>query len=228
MFSPEAKLVDGGYDPGITTSVARQTDYKIPFREQLGMFYTGYERFEDVAYVKPAPDQNVVKSNFKANARLEGEVAAALVGERVPLEEAERLTEEGTFPAYANRARKGLSNIVGMFNNVPSGGVYDYMNGYIFNWPRSRWIPLVNAYDRFGRLRGSVISVLANYRGPYRGSGWIYCGVENEDLFSPQHPEFTEALLEQCAISGLAWGSMMSCPNWIVITRARPQKLRRA
>ncbi len=196
MFSPEGRLVDGGYDPGITTTVARQSDYKLPFREQLGMFYTGYERFEDVAYVKPASDQNVVKSNFKVNAHLEGEVAAALVGERLPLEEGERLTEEGIFPTYANTARKGLSNIVGMFNNAPGGGVYDYLSGYIFNWPRARWIPLVNAYDRVGRLRGSVISLLANFRGPYRGSGWIFCGVENEDLFSTQHPEFTQALLD--------------------------------
>jgi hypothetical protein len=60
MVSPKAKLVDWGYDPGITTTVARQADGKVPFREQFGMFCTGYERFEDVAFVKPAPDQDVV------------------------------------------------------------------------------------------------------------------------------------------------------------------------
>ena len=196
MFSPDGKLVDGGYDPGITVSVARQSDYKLPFGEQLGMFYTGYERFEDVAYVSPAPDQDVVRTTFKVNVRLEGEVAAALVGERPSLEDGERLTEEGTLPAYANAARRSLANIVGVLNSVPSGANFNYLSGYVFNWPRARWTPLVNAYDRVGRLRGSVISLLTNFRGPYRGSGWIFCGVENEDLFSAQHPEFTDALLE--------------------------------
>ena len=210
MFSPEAKLVDGGYDPGITTTVARQADYKLPFREQLGMFYTGYQRFEDVAYVKPAPDQSIVKPTFKLNARLEGEVAAALVGERLSLEDGEQLTQEGTFPAYANTARKSFSNVVSGHNNAPFGVVMNHLTGYVFNWPRARWIPLVNAYDRLGRLRGSVISLLANFRGPYRGSGWIFCGVENEDLFSPQHPEFTQALLDSVAISA-DWFSPARC-----------------
>ncbi len=196
MFSPEGKLVDGGYDPGITTTVARQADYKLPYRQQLGLFYTGYEKFEDVSYVTPAPGQDVVRKPFKLNAHLEGEVAAALVGERLSLEEGERLVEEGTFPAYVHTAREGLANLAGTYNWAPDSANFDYLNGYIFNWPRARWIPLINAYDRLGRLRGSVVSLLANFRGLYRGSGWIFCGVENEDLFSPQHPEFTEALLD--------------------------------
>ena len=195
MFSPAGKLVDAGYDPGITTTVARQADYKLPFSQQLGMFYTGYERFQEVAYVKPAPDQNVVQSSFQVNTLLEGEVAAALVGGRISLEDADRLTREGTFPEYANNARKKLSNLVSMFNG-PLGSGFDYRTGYLFNWPRARWVPLANAYDRLGRLRGSVISLLANFRGPYRGSGWLFCGVESEDLFSATHPEFTQVLLD--------------------------------
>lgn len=196
MFSPEGRWVDAGYDPGITTTVARQADYKIPFRQQLGMFYTGYERFEDVAYVKPAPDQTVVRSSFQVNTHLKGEVAAALVGDRLSLEEGERLTREGTFPEYANTAREKLSNLVSVLNSMPNGVGFNYRMGYIFNWPRARWIPLVNAYDRLGHLRGSVISLLTNFRVPYRGSGWIFCGVENEDLFSHAHPEFTQVLLD--------------------------------
>jgi hypothetical protein len=213
MFSPEGKLVDGGYDPGITVTVARQSDYKLPFREQLGMFYTGYERFEDVAYVRPAPDQDVVRTLFKVSARLEGEVAAALVGERLSLEDGERLTEEGTLPVYANAARRSLANIVGVLNNVPGGANFNYLSGYVFNWPRARWIPLVNAYDRVGRLRGSVISLLTNFRGPYRGSGWIFCGVENEDLFSAQRPEFTGALLEALRYLGMGLGLHDALPE---------------
>jgi hypothetical protein len=196
MFTPDGKLADGGYDAGITTTMARQSDYRLPFREQLGLFYTGYERFEDVAYTTPASDQDVVKSSFKVTGRLDGEVAAAYVGEQLSLRDGERLTEEGIFPAYAYTARKSLANIVGVLNGVPRGGNFDYRTGYIFNWPRSRWIPLLNAYDRWGGLRGSVVSLMTNFRGPYRGSGWIYCGVENEDLFSAEHEEYTQVLLD--------------------------------
>jgi len=196
MFSPTGKLIDAGYDPGITTTVGRQADYKLPFREQLGVFYTGYERFEDVSYVKVAPDQNVVTSSFQMNTHLKGEVAAALVGDRLSLEDGDRLTREGTFPEYANTSRKKLSNLVSVLNSTPAGVGFDYLSGYIFNWPRARWIPLVNAYDRLGRLRGSVVSLLANFGGPYRGSGWVFCGVENEDLFSSAHPEFSQTLLD--------------------------------
>ena len=148
MFSPEGKLVDGGYDAGITTTVARQADYKLPFREQLGMFYTGFERFEDVAYVTPAPGQDVVRKPFKLNAHLEGEVAAALVGERLSLEEGERLAEEGTFPAYAHICPERASPIWREFSmELPGSANFNYLSGYIFNWPRARWIPLINAYD---------------------------------------------------------------------------------
>ena len=196
MFDFEGKLVDAGYDAGITTTVARQSDYKLPFREQLGMFYTGFERLENVAYVAPAPEQEVVKSSFKVSTHLEGAVAAAYVGERISIEEGERLTREGTFPPYANAARKGISNFASFINDSPGAVSFSYQDGYIFNWPRARWIPLVNAYDRLGRLRGSVVSLLTNYRGPYRGSGWIYCGVENADLFSAEHSEFGQVLLD--------------------------------
>jgi len=196
MFTPEGKLVDAGYDAGITTTATRQSDYKLPFRQQLGMFYTGFERFEDVAYVQPAPGQQIVKSQFKTSAHLEGEVAAGYVGERLSMEDAEQLVREGTFPEYAQRARRSLANLVSVLNASPDEGGMDYLSGYVFNWPRARWIPLVNAYDRVGRLRGAVISMIANFRGPYRGSSWIFCGVENQDLFTAEHPEFIGALLD--------------------------------
>jgi hypothetical protein len=195
MFSTEGKLVDAGYDAGITTTVARQSDYKLPFREQLGLFYTGYERLKEVDYTRPAPGQDLVRSPFKVVGQLQGEVAAAYVGDRLSLDESTRLSDEGNFPFYAHTARTHLAKIVGVLNGAPGGANFNYQSGYIFNWPRARWIPLVNAYDRFGRLRGSVISLLTNFRGPYRGSGWIFSGVENQDLFTKEHLEFTNALL---------------------------------
>jgi len=197
MFAPDGRLVDAHYDPGITVTVTRQFDYELPFREQLGMFYNGYRRLEDVANIRTAPDQGVVTTPIHLDTMLEGEVASAFVGERMSLDDGRRLAEQGIYPSYAYAAREGLANISSLVAGFPPGGLpFDYRNGYIFNWPRSRWIPLVNASDRLGRLKGSIMSLLINYEKPYAGSGWIYSGVESEDLFSPVHPEFTRALLE--------------------------------
>jgi len=74
--------------------------------------------------------------------------------------------------------------------------------------PVGRWIPLVNCYDRYGRLRGAAGAMRANYDGPYNGSIWAYFGVENIDLFSAEYPEMLELLARilafQCQGSFLA------------------------
>ena len=43
--------------------------------------------------------------------------------------------------------------------------------------------PLFEAYDDYGRPRGSVGAMVRNYAGPYAGSTWVYFGVNNVDLF---------------------------------------------
>ena len=56
----------------------------------------------------------------------------------------------------------------------------------------SRWIPLLTAYDRYGRERGAVGALLLHYGGFYAGSAWAYFGVDNEDLFAaPDSPMAT-------------------------------------
>lgn len=49
---------------------------------------------------------------------------------------------------------------------------------------RGRWQPLLNAYDRFGRLKGPAGGIVYNYAGLYRGSVWAYFGVGNKPLFT--------------------------------------------
>ncbi|MBN2325795.1 MAG: cellulase family glycosylhydrolase [Candidatus Omnitrophica bacterium] len=56
------------------------------------------------------------------------------------------------------------------------------------------WHPLVTSYDRFGRPRGSVFSVMVHHDGPYQGSKWAFSGATNVNLFSKSHPEMMEAL----------------------------------
>ncbi len=47
------------------------------------------------------------------------------------------------------------------------------------------WEPLLNAYDRYGRLRGAAAAIVRNYNGFYKGSTWCAFGVNSADLFAP-------------------------------------------
>lgn len=58
----------------------------------------------------------------------------------------------------------------------------------------ARWIPLVNAYDRYGRLRGAAGAMLRRYGGTYAGSSWAFFGVTNRDLFAESEPAIAESL----------------------------------
>lgn len=46
----------------------------------------------------------------------------------------------------------------------------------------ARWTPVLETFDRYGRIRGAAAAVLMNFNGPYAGSNWAYCGIENVDL----------------------------------------------
>jgi hypothetical protein len=196
MFSPEGHLVDAGYDPGITTSKTRRSGADLPFREQLGMFYAGYEYLEDVSYADTAPNQVVLPTRFHVKGEFRGISAAAFQGDSVSLEEGRRYVREGIWPPYVQTAREGMAGIAGVLNNVPAEKGFSSQTSYVFKPLRSRWIPLVNAYDRLGKSRGTVIALMTNFEGPYRGSSWVFSGVDNVDLFSRSHPEFVKALLE--------------------------------
>ncbi len=60
---------------------------------------------------------------------------------------------------------------------------------------RARWIPLVETYDRYGRVRGPLISMMHMYAGLYKDSTWAFSGVTNQDLFTAQQPELCEAFV---------------------------------
>ena len=138
-----------------------------------------------MAYVAPAPDQEIVKSHFKMNAHLEGAVAAAYVGERISIdEEGERLTREGNVAAYANAARRGV-NFASMVNYSPGGASFNEEDGYIFNWRRARLDSLADSYDRlvlpawFRRERNGQLP------GIYRRADLLR--VENTTLLRRRH-----------------------------------------
>ena len=60
----------------------------------------------------------------------------------------------------------------------------------------ARTIHLLDAHDRFGRLRGRAGALVRNYRGTYAGSDWAVFGVNNADLFAADRPQ-SEMLLGQ-------------------------------
>jgi len=60
-------------------------------------------------------------------------------------------------------------------------------NSPVFPDVHGRWIPILNAYDSLGRLRGSVGSVVHMFDGPFKGSSWALFGVTNRDLFGGPH-----------------------------------------
>jgi len=77
---------------------------------------------------------------------------------------------------------------------IKFGPVKGWAASGVRGYDRSRWIPLLMTYDRFGRPRGSAGSLLINYAGFYRGSAWGYFGVEDRDLFDGKNPMMRKAL----------------------------------
>lgn len=69
--------------------------------------------------------------------------------------------------------------------------------GPVAGWPATavignndaRWTPLLEGHDRYGRSTGAALALVRHYRGFYRGSAWLACGVESRDLFAaPESP----------------------------------------
>ncbi|MGQ9732857.1 MAG: hypothetical protein ACUVX8_16485, partial [Candidatus Zipacnadales bacterium] len=58
----------------------------------------------------------------------------------------------------------------------------------VLGYDDGRRIPLVNCYDRYHRLRGSVASITYHYGGYYAGSTWVIIGATNFDFFPPGAP----------------------------------------
>ncbi len=63
----------------------------------------------------------------------------------------------------------------------------------------ARRVPLLEAYDGYKRLRGSVGSITYRYAGHYAQSSWAIFGTDNFDLFprgAPAGPELLRPLVE--------------------------------
>lgn len=58
------------------------------------------------------------------------------------------------------------------------------LNSPVFPNVYRRWVPLLNAYDDHGELRGAVLAMCLNFAGEYRSSSWAFSGLtDGTDLF---------------------------------------------
>lgn len=69
-------------------------------------------------------------------------------------------------------------------------------NDPVFPNVYGRWIPVLEAKDRFGRRRGPVLSLVLNYAGPYRNSAWAFSG--HPTLFQTAEPSADRLLVDVC------------------------------
>jgi len=76
------------------------------------------------------------------------------------------------------------------------GTAAGYAASGVLGTQNARWTPLVNAYDRYGRLRGAAGALMRHHNGFYRKSHWALFGVENRDLFPAGDPKAKALLLE--------------------------------
>ena len=76
------------------------------------------------------------------------------------------------------------------------GPLEGYAASGVVGFDQARWMPLLNTYDRYGRLRGAAGALLRHYAGPYAGSSWAFFGVTNRNLFAEAEAGMKSVLVE--------------------------------
>ena len=95
-----------------------------------------------------------------------------------------------------------------------SGNFTGYAAAGVLGINDSRWIPVLNAYDRYGRLRGAAAALMHNYGGSFASGSWAFFGVDNADLFASGELDETirsigRALARKCYLHELE--SSLAC-----------------
>lgn len=116
--------------------------------------------------------------------------------------------------AVSARAAQGQSAVPpslkldGPFEGMAAVGVLS-VQGHGFGPDRSRILPLVQSYDRFGRPRGALGSLMYHFDGYFARSAWGFFGVTNRDLFAegdgtllPYLPEILRRLVDRTFLYG--------------------------
>lgn len=109
-------------------------------------------------------------------------------------------TQLGVFQADYPLERASFALAAPMQTVVPAslrleGALEGWAACGLVGWDNARWIPLINAHDRYGRLRGAAGAMLRHYAGTWAGSSWAYMGVTNRDLFAAAEPGMSNAFI---------------------------------
>jgi len=79
---------------------------------------------------------------------------------------------------------------------IKNGPLEGWAAAGVTGYDTARWIPLMNAHDRYGRLRGAVCAMLRHSVGTYAGSSWAFFGVTNRNLFAESEPGMGGAFVD--------------------------------
>ncbi len=74
------------------------------------------------------------------------------------------------------------------------GPVQGWAAGAVRGVDQTRWTPLLDAFDRYGRPRGAAGALLVHYNGFFSSSAWAYFGVADRDLFTADQPAMLTGL----------------------------------
>jgi len=85
-------------------------------------------------------------------------------------------------PAAGQHILPGRTDLTAQFTKP--AGLSGWAASGVVGYDHARWVPLLDAVDRFGRPRGAAGAMLIHYRGPFAGSIWAFFGLDNVDLFA--------------------------------------------
>lgn len=72
---------------------------------------------------------------------------------------------------------------------------------------KARWLPLLDAVDRYGRVRGTAFAMMQHFAGEYPGSSWAYSGIADRDLF--QRGDAAGAALFRAVLARVIGGAFL-------------------
>jgi hypothetical protein len=189
--SMDGQLLASGYDPGLILSPDKMVreDWFAQLREMLGIFAGSYQTFQHVATTRPAAGQFLCDSSLCIDGSLSGYPSTGMVGQIITDQEEAQFAQEGKEWDHYAKIRPVL------WESWRKGQTPRCPEYHIFNKACSRWIALLESYDRFERPRGSVGGMMFNHDGRYRGSNWAFFGVTDRDLFAADNPQAATLLL---------------------------------
>jgi len=78
-------------------------------------------------------------------------------------------------------------------------GTFSGVSAVGFAYPnQSAYLPLLGAYDTYGRRVGFAAGALVHYDGPYRGGRWLIAGIEEAEFYAkPAAAEYVAQILMQ-------------------------------